>query len=255
MFTLPRAKDPTGSLSPDFLRTVAAHFPLEAFVETGTYLGDTAAAASVVFRSVHTIELSEALAQKATARFATVPHVQVLQGDSATMLAQVVTRLTGPALFWLDGHYSEGVTACGAQNTPIREELEVIAQSAPPGSVILIDDLRLFESIPARPDLPASVHGYPALPEIYVALSTMGYQFYILGDVGLAVDKRIELTVSPLIQALTISRLYTGENLEIQEVFAAEALIMQAAGEERAVLREMATPVAAAEKYGLGLQL
>ena len=253
MFTLQRSKVAAGFLNPDFLSALAAHIPLTAFVETGTYLGDTAAAASTIFPLVHTIELSETLAQKARDRFVAAPHVHVHHGDSATLLAHVIAGLTGPALFWLDGHYSEGVTACGSQNTPIREELHTIAKGAPLHSVILIDDLRLFEDGTARPGMPASVQGYPALGEIYATLSAMDYQLYILGDVGLAVSKQTPFTVSPAIQALTISRLYDGENLEVQEVFDAEAVIMYAEGTERDVLREMPTPYAPTEEFGLGL--
>ncbi len=253
MLTLPQTKTVAGALNPDFLRTLRTLFPLTAFVETGTYLGDTAAIASTLFPSVHTIELSEALAQKAVIRFAMVPHVRVHQGDSATMMAKVVGQLDGPTLFWLDGHYSEGVTALGSQNTPIREELRMIAQTAPRGSVILIDDLRLFDGNASQPNVPPSMHGYPSLNEIYTELSGMDYQFFILGDVGLAIPKTTDVAVSSLIQALTISRLYDGQNLEIQEVLDAEKIIINATGSEREVVINMAAPYTFTEQFGLGL--
>lgn len=50
----------------------------------------------------------------------------------------------GPVLFWLDGHYSGGDTACGVEDCPIVRELRIIAARNEPGDVILIDDARLF---------------------------------------------------------------------------------------------------------------
>jgi glycosyltransferase involved in cell wall biosynthesis/predicted SAM-dependent methyltransferase len=253
MLTLPPTKNTLGQLHPDFLRTLSTRFSLVAFVETGTFMGDTTANAGAIFKEVHTIELSEMLAQKAVQRFAGESHIHVHCGDSATVLAAVVQRLTGPALFWLDGHYSEGVTALGSQNTPIREELRIIAQHAPHGSIILIDDLRLFDVAASRPDLPPSMSGYPTLNQLYAELSEMEHQFFILGDVGLAVCKSTELAVSPLIQALTISRLYDGKNLEIQEVLDAETVISQTTGEEQQVLMELPASFAPAEALGVAL--
>ena len=45
-------------------------------------------------------------------------HIQLLQGDSATILSSLVETLTVPALFWLDGHDSAGNTGPGEASTP-----------------------------------------------------------------------------------------------------------------------------------------
>jgi hypothetical protein len=58
-------------------------------------------------------------------------------------MQSVVTRLDGPALFWLDGHYSAGITARGSLETPVQRELEIILASAN-DHVILVDDARCF---------------------------------------------------------------------------------------------------------------
>jgi hypothetical protein len=49
-----------------------------------------------------------------------------------------------PCLFWLDGHYSSGVTALGDKETPVEQELRTILRHPVPGHVVLIDDARLF---------------------------------------------------------------------------------------------------------------
>ncbi len=255
LLTLKRAKSPDGPLSADFLRELATRFGLTAFVETGTYLGNTAAVANTIFAEVHTIELSAQLASQAATRFANEPRVRVYEGDSASLLAQLVPHLKGPALFWLDGHYSEGVTARGQGNTPILEELKAIASSGRKDSVILIDDLRLFERRALAVDSGSSLHGYPSVNEVHEAILAIdpSYQFFVYGDVALAFPAASQVEVSPLVLALTVSRLFNGSNLPIAEVLAAEGLIGQARGEERDVLRELPSISSAVEPYGLGL--
>jgi hypothetical protein len=60
-------------------------------------------------------------------------------------------KLSQPALFWLDAHYSEGVTARGDKDTPIYEELHLILNAGDIGHVIIIDDARCFGTDPAYP--------------------------------------------------------------------------------------------------------
>lgn len=65
----------------------------------------------------------------------------------------MIRQINQPALFWLDGHYSAGVTAKGEKHTPIYEELEHILGTQERKHVIIIDDARLFGTDPAYPNL------------------------------------------------------------------------------------------------------
>jgi hypothetical protein len=56
----------------------------------------------------------------------------------------VIAGLNEPALFWLDGHYSGGVTEKADIETPIMKELEYIFTHPVKNHLILIDDARLF---------------------------------------------------------------------------------------------------------------
>ena len=128
--------------------TIASYgrvFGLAALVETGTYLGDTVEAQRKRFGKVVSIELSPDLCRAAQARFAHKRNVTILEGDSADLMGSVVAQLTGPALFWLDGHYSAGVTAHGNLDTPVQRELEIILGTTD-DHVILVDDARCFGS-------------------------------------------------------------------------------------------------------------
>ncbi|HEU4557072.1 MAG TPA: hypothetical protein VFS20_04455 [Longimicrobium sp.] len=127
------------------IRDLASRYGVSTFVETGTFLGDMIAGVAGVFRRIYTIELSPELHQRAIRRFAGKPHIRLLQGDSGQVLGRVLGELDGPAVFWLDGHFSAGPTARADLSTPIERELALIA--AHPlklRHVILIDDARAF---------------------------------------------------------------------------------------------------------------
>jgi len=114
-------------------------------VETGTYRGDMVAAMRAHFSRIYSIELDGALCADAQKRFARQPHITILQGDSGVVLGRLLPEITESCLFWLDGHYSEGVTAKGEHNTPIRQELDAISRHMSLAQdVVLIDDARCF---------------------------------------------------------------------------------------------------------------
>lgn len=135
------------------------------FVETGTYLGDTANVMAANGCRVFTIELSQRLYEQAVDLFANTDQVTCFQGDSSVVLAEVIGLLDGPALFWLDGHYSGPNTAMGGEISPVLGELECLrrARETRPelidGSTIYIDDLHCFGD-----------QGYPTLEALHAAV-------------------------------------------------------------------------------------
>jgi FkbM family methyltransferase len=255
VFALPRVTTSQNSLCSEFLQDLARRFGIRAFVETGTYLGSTAEAAAEIFEEVHTIELSAELAQQATARLAARKNVRVYQGDSSERLPQILKRLVGPALFWLDGHWSMGKTAKGKVNTPILEELRAIKESGLRNAVILIDDLRLFGKPTRKADATSSLSDYPDINELRQAVMALngGYQFLVLGDVALAYPASFDVAPSPVMMAMTLSRLFDGQNLTIAEVFEAEEVLSRAEGSERELLQALSSELSDVEGHGLGL--
>lgn len=136
------------------LRTQAKRHGLRVFVETGTHHGEMIDAMLPSFDRIYSIELSADLHRTAAAKFAENPTVELICGDSGEELRHLVPRLKEPALFWLDGHYSAGVTARGAKDTPIVEELQHIFSAEHLDHVVIIDDAREFGANPAYPTIP-----------------------------------------------------------------------------------------------------
>jgi hypothetical protein len=118
---------------------------LKILVETGTYLGDMLEAQKNHFESLYSIELGQELYEKACQRFSLDHNIHIFQGDSGKVLPEVMKKLNSSAIFWLDGHYSAGITAKGDKECPIYEELSAILDSGREfNHVLLIDDARCF---------------------------------------------------------------------------------------------------------------
>ncbi len=151
-----RPKPPVHAFKERTIRRYARAHALGVFVETGTYLGFMVHELRAAFRRIITIELDPELVKRCRARFAWQPHIEIIEGDIGVKLAEECTALREPALFWLDGHFQPNIGAMAGGETPVLHELTTVFAHWRPGSVVLIDDARLFGD---RPD-------YPSLAEI-----------------------------------------------------------------------------------------
>jgi len=113
-------------------------------IETGTYLGQMIEAQKNTFKQIFSIELSQELFEKAQKRFKKDSNVTIVQGDSGKVMGMVLKNISEPVIFWLDGHYSSGITAKGEKDCPIFEELNSIFKATKLKHVFLIDDARHF---------------------------------------------------------------------------------------------------------------
>lgn len=130
------------------------------FIETGTYLGDMVAAVASRFTETYSIELSPELCERAQARFAARDDVHILHGDSNDVLPLILQKISEPCLFWLDGHFSGGITGQGKLDYPILQELEHIRRHPIKNHMILIDDARLYVSpAPAKEQIIERLRG------------------------------------------------------------------------------------------------
>ena len=147
---------------------LATEFHVKDFVETGTFYGGTAVWASNIFERVYTIENSKEMYEAAVNNHQDKSNIKFLLGDSRTHLKKVVSQLEKPAVFWLDAHWSGGLTYGDNDQCPLLEEIDVI-NSSPLDHFILIDDARLFLSSPQPPH---NVEQWPTISELIFALKT-----------------------------------------------------------------------------------
>jgi len=116
------------------------------FIETGTHTGTTAFEMSKYFKRVDTIEIAKNLFDhcKSIKEQKQLTNVNLHLGDSSILLEKIFKNLKGESIFFLDGHYSHGITGRGNKDVPLLEELKTINSNYNYSSIIIIDDARLF---------------------------------------------------------------------------------------------------------------
>jgi hypothetical protein len=133
----------------------------ELFVESGTFLGGTVEYLLPHARRIVSVEIEPHLYEAAQRRFSTSPSVELMLGDALEEIPRMLAGVAEPPLVYLDGHFTGGVNKePGRFVEPALGILEKLAGlGLPPGTTIVVDDLRLF----GRGD------GFPGLDELTFA--------------------------------------------------------------------------------------
>ena len=115
------------------------------WVETGTYLGTTTNYLRKNYPHVFSIEPSKELYNFAKKRFKN-KNVTLYNDVSENVMPLLLPSLSGNLNFWLDGHFSDGITFRGKKDCPVEDELLTIEENLERFEklTILIDDVRCF---------------------------------------------------------------------------------------------------------------
>ena len=123
------------------VRDYVRRYQLRALVEAGTYYGEMVSAMRRHVERIYSIELDPPLARRAIAKFARLPNITILEGDSLRLIPQLLRTIDAPTLFWLDAGYYGWAGVVGEIGR-LAAELEAILRHHVQGHVILIDDAR-----------------------------------------------------------------------------------------------------------------
>jgi len=162
---------------------ILRNFSIKYFIETGTYLGETAVWASQRFEKVFTIERSDELWKTTKNKFGHIKNIDFLLGDSREKIIEIKRQLNSTALFWLDAHWSMGNTYGEGDECALIDELKSINEINQ-NKFILIDDARLFLFPPPHP---YSILYWPNLAEVFELLPNSKYYSVIIDDVIVAI--------------------------------------------------------------------
>jgi hypothetical protein len=127
-------------------------YPADVWIETGTYIGDAVyAACQSNYSKIFSIELNENLYASSKARFSKNSLVEIRLGSSAEELPKILEGIKNneSVVFWLDAHYSAGVTSGSNDDHPLLKEIDAIRKwklsiGLKSKIIILIDDMRTF---------------------------------------------------------------------------------------------------------------
>lgn len=134
------------------------NYKLKIFIESGTYLGDTAIYVSKFVNKVITVEVDNFLFNRAKKRIKKRRNIIVIEGDSGREFLKILPELTDSSLFFLDGHYSGGISGMTSKYLcPLEEELSIIEKfKYLNSSIVVIDDAREL----------GVTEGYPSIVQI-----------------------------------------------------------------------------------------
>ena len=181
----------TFSLDEKLAAFLARELPIQLFVETGAFHGDSLEIARRHFSDCRSVEMSPELYEQARARFATHPNVKLHLSDSPTFLgAQREEFAARPTLFWLDAHWCQaGQTSGRLSQSPLLGELAAI-RSLHSDSVILIDDARLYL---CAPPLPHNCADWPDFQSVLTELLSLSsrHRLMVCNDVIIFFPARI----------------------------------------------------------------
>ena len=182
-----------------FIDLLRAEFGLDVFVETGTFLGNTAVWAGRRFERVYTIEAYRPNYDKAVLEHGRASNIRFLHGNSAELLPGVLEEIQANALFWLDAHWM-GMGSHGENSEcPLLKELQHINHSAST-HFILIDDARLFL---APPPLPHNADHWPTIGEVLGELQKKQRYTVVHDDVIASVPAEARGVVAAWVQQQT----------------------------------------------------
>ena len=179
----------TGGIPKEIVTKIIEKEHPAAFVETGTYIGDTAMWASAHFSKVYTIEIMAEMSQTATKRAAGIKNINFLVGDSSKVMPTIINELPDNAFFWLDGHYSGQGTGGEENECPVLEEINISSKCK--DAIILIDDARCFYGPPPNPH---NASHWPGIADIFDLLKQRFPNHYVtvVDDVIFSVPARLK---------------------------------------------------------------
>lgn len=151
------------------IKDLSRKYQAQVFIETGTYLGDLIWQLKDNFQKIYTIEIEPIFFKFARKRFSKEAHIEVLHGDSADILLELLPKVQERCLFFLDAHDSGFHSGQGIDKTPIIRELSAIQKHHRNDHIIVIDDARDFNG----------TNGYPTKEELVEKLKSINSNYKI----------------------------------------------------------------------------
>ena len=166
------------SLDLNLVQTLKKTLPLDVFVETGTFHGDTLITMAPLFNELHSVELSKELWQESAERLKSHTNVKIEQGNSPDWISKLMPSIKeASALFWLDAHWCVSEKTAGENSQcPLIQEITSIG-NLNTNSAIIIDDARLFMAPPPEPH---EISDWPIYEDVNSALRGLSSQHQIM---------------------------------------------------------------------------
>jgi hypothetical protein len=222
------------SIDRRLVETVQRVLHAKAFVETGTFEGESVARVADLFDEVMTVEQSPEYYRGSARRFEGRDNIHVALGDSPDFLKTIKPQVRTSALFWLDAHWCHAESSSGElSQCPLLAELEAIG-SLGAGSAVMIDDARLFMAAPPKPH---EITQWPTLSQVMRRLTKLSpdHSLMVLNDVIIFYPPALEDTLRAYAHEYSVDWLHI-----LDESREYEALLKSLRGKDEAILEKEA---------------
>jgi len=190
------------TMGPDFrlIEFIKDNYEIKNFIETGTFYGGTTEWAAGHFEQVYSVEFSEHWYQKTKERLTVLQNVEILFGDTRSMLPGILGKIDN-GILWLDAHWCSDHSYGEDDQCPILDELEIINSFKQLNHklFILVDDARLFL---APPHHPHSLKDYPDIVAIIDVLKAGKRKIFVFNDIIIGVPEIYGETFCKFLQDL-----------------------------------------------------
>lgn len=166
------------------IKNYAIIFNKGVLVETGSFMGYMIFSQLHTFDEIYSVEIADYYYQRLLKIFKGSKKVKLVLGDSAEKLPSVLQEIKKDAIFWLDGHFSGGMTGQSKLGvSPVIFEVDLILKNRSNfKDIILIDDARLF-----------GTDGYPTIDRLLEVFGDelKNYTWFVDDDVIRFIPKEI----------------------------------------------------------------
>ena len=179
------------SLDLNLVKNLKKVLPLDIFVETGTFEGETIEYVKDLFSEIHSVELAEEYYSRVKNRFQSNSDIHLYLDSSEKFLKKIHPVLKEKSvLYWLDAHWCVADKTAGEKSQcPLLDEL-VSIKSLNKKSIIIIDDARLFIAPPPSPHEITQWPDFNSIITLFRKLSTV-HETVILNDTIIFYPKSI----------------------------------------------------------------
>lgn len=211
-----------------FLQQLIDIFHVNAMIDMRTGEGNISSIGSNFFSEVHTIENDEKLYRQAKKFFRKKPHVHCHKGSPEQILPQIITSLgKKKPLICVEINHKAAAPA-----ESVISALNQLQSHPPQNAVLLIGGISQL-SIGELDDQET-----PHLDQVRSAVNRMypHHEFWILGSIAIAYSGNEKVTVSPIVQACSLSQLRSITSAPLERFLHIENALVEAPEQEKKII-------------------
>lgn len=214
-------------VTPAFFDELVKTFQIKVVLDMRTGEGNLPTIASYSVPEVHTIESDDALYEQAKRHFYKKNQVHCHKGTPEQILPKIASQLEKKkTLICIEINHKEGMNI---EN--VLASLKAIKNSPIEDPVFLIGGISKLDTSLVEGDA-------PHLEQVRNAIRTIAPhdEFWVLGPIAIAYSPREKVTVSPIVQACSLSQLASITALPLEKFLAIEKALINTPLEEKRVL-------------------